>query len=85
MKKYCLSEASFLDPARYRICISGNLDEHWSDYCGGMAIIQLRDAKRSPMTILTGQLADQSALIGVLNSLHDIGYPILLVEYIGEG
>ena len=85
MKIYHLSGASLLDPARYRICISGNLDEHWSDYCGGMAIKQFRDAKQSPLTILTGRLADQSALIGVLNSLHDIGYPILLVEYVGAG
>ena len=33
-----------------------------------------------PMTTLTGQLIDQSALIGVINSLYDFGYPILLVE-----
>lgn len=85
MTIYRLSGANLLDPARYRICISGSLDEHWSDYCSGMAIKQLKDGKRSPMTILMGRLADQSALIGVLNSLHDIGCPILLVEYMGPG
>jgi hypothetical protein len=30
-------------------------------------------------------LADQSALIGLLNSLFDIGYPILVVEYLEAG
>ncbi len=64
----------------YRICILGSLDEQWSDYCGGMTIEQVSDPKRAAMTILTGRLADQSALIGVLNALHDIGCPILSVE-----
>ena len=33
------------------------------------------------MTILAGRLEDQSAFVGVLNSLHDIGCSILSVEY----
>ena len=76
---------SLLDPARYRICIVGNLDAHWSDYCGGMTIEQVSDLKRSLMTILTGRLLDQCALIGVLNLLHDLGCLILLVEYVEAG
>ena len=72
---------SILEPAVYRISIQGILDKNWSDYCGGMAIEHEGDPKRYAMTILTGRLADQSALIGVLNSLHDIGCPILSVEY----
>jgi hypothetical protein len=71
---------SLFETALYRISILGNLDENWSDYCGGMTIKHEYDPKRNPMTILMGRLADQSALIGVLNSLHDIGYPIVSVE-----
>ena len=74
--------ASLFEPAMYRICILGNLDQNWSDYCGGMTIEHVSDPKGYAMTILTGRLADQSALIGVLNSLHDIGCPILSVECI---
>ena len=79
MEKY-RPGASLLKPAMYRICIQGTLDKNWSDYCGGMTIEHVSDPKRYAMTILTGRLADQSALIGVLNSLHDIGCPILAVE-----
>ena len=79
------TSASLVDPARYRICILGNLDAHWSDYCGGMMIEQGSDPKRSPMTILTGCLADQCVLIGVLNSLHDLGCLILSVECVEAG
>jgi hypothetical protein len=71
---------SLFEPALYRISILGSLDMHWSDYCGGMTIEHESDPKRSTMTVLTGRLVDQSALLGVLNSLHDIGYPIISVE-----
>jgi hypothetical protein len=73
---------SLLEPAVYKIRIQGILDKNWSDYCGGMTIEHEDDPKQNVMTILMGKLADQSALIGVLNSLHDIGYPILSVEYV---
>ena len=72
--------ASLFEPAMYRICILGTLDKKWSDYCGGMTIEHDILLNQYPMTTLTGQLIDQSALIGVLNSLYDMGCPILLVE-----
>ncbi len=40
----------------------------------------IRNAKGYVTTMLAGQLADQSALIGVLNELHDMGCPIISVE-----
>ena len=80
MEKY-RPGVSLLAPARYRICIWGTLDKNWSNYCGGMTIEHENDPKRGAKTILAGRLADQSALVGVLNSLHDIGCPILSVEY----
>ena len=58
------------------------LDKNWSDYYSGMTIKHEGDPKGYAMTILMGRVADQSALIGVLNSLYDIGYPILSVEYL---
>ena len=75
------SRRSLVEPAMYRISILGTLDKQWSDYCGGMTIEHDIALNQYPMTTLTGQLIDQSALIGVLNSLYDMGCPILLVEY----
>jgi len=74
-----------LEPAVYRIRIQGILNKNWSDYCGGMAIEHEGDPKQHAMSILIGKLADQSALIGVLNALFDIGYTILSVEYLEAG
>ncbi len=50
-----------------------------------MTIEHEGDPKRYAVTILMGRVADQSALIGVLNSLYDMGYPILSVEYLEAG
>jgi len=68
-------------PTLYRVTILGTLDKHWADYYGGMTIEHVKDPKRGATSILTGCLADQAALMGVLNSLYDLGCPILSVEY----
>jgi hypothetical protein len=84
MEKYrpysCMSE-----PATYRICVLGTLDKKWSDYCGGMTIEHNVVLDQYPMSTLTGQLIDQSALIGVINSLYDFGYTLILVECVKAG
>jgi hypothetical protein len=72
--------ASVFEPAMYRICILGTLDKKWSDYYGGMTIENVSDPEHCAMTWLTGRLADQSALVGVVNALYDISCPILMVE-----
>jgi hypothetical protein len=83
MKKIDTASISLTEPAIYRINIFGKLDKNWSDYCGGMTIENESDAQHRARTILTGRLPDQSALIGVLTSLYDIGCPIISVECIG--
>ncbi len=72
--------AGMFEPATYRICILGTLDKQWSDYCGGMTIEHDIMLNQYPVTILTGRLADQAALIGVINSLYDMGCPLVSVE-----
>jgi len=72
--------ASMFEPATYRVSILGTLDKQWSDYCGGMTIEHTIFLQQYPVTILTGLLTDQSALVGVINTLYDFGYPILTVE-----
>ena len=84
MEKY-RPDSSMFEQATYRIGILGTLDKQWSDYYGGMTIEYESVLNQYPMTILTGQLIDQSALVGVINSLYDIGCPILLVECVEAG
>jgi hypothetical protein len=79
MEKY-RPHSSMFEPATYRISVLGTQDKKWSDYCGGMTIEHDIVLDQYPMTTLTDILADQAALIGILNSLYDMCYPIISVE-----
>ena len=72
--------ASMFEPAAYRICITGTLEKSWSDYCAGMKFEHDIVLNQYPVTILTGILVDQAALNGVINTLFDLGCPLLSVE-----
>lgn len=72
-------------PATYRICIQGVLPQMWSDYLDDMLISLTYNADASPVTVLTGRLIDQAALIGVLNNVYDLGYPLLSVVCLNCG
>jgi hypothetical protein len=60
---------------RYRIELESTLDIDWSDWLGGLMLEHTPDGR----TILTGELADQCALHGLLARIRDLGIPLLLV------
>ena len=62
--------------ACYRIKVQGTLSSNWSDYLGGLDI-SVKNEHGSPHTILEGELLDQAALMGVIDSLYNLGYMIL--------
>lgn len=64
----------------YRITVEGSLDEIWTERLGGMQILTRRRAGRKPLTTLRGPVSDQAALLGLINSLYEFGFPLLSVE-----
>jgi hypothetical protein len=73
---------SMKNPARYRIRINGHLDANWLDRLSDMKVITIGEGDTPEMTTLEGRLIDQAALIGVLNTLYDLGLPLVSVEYL---
>jgi hypothetical protein len=71
-------------PANYQIRVQGHLDNSWSDQCWGMHISKRKRAGHVLETTLVGQLRDQAALIGLLNSLYELHLPILSVAHLEE-
>jgi hypothetical protein len=67
-------------PGRYRIRVHGRLSTSWSNRLGEMSITVRQAASRLPITTLTGEVTDQAALMGVLSTLYDMGFPLLKVE-----
>ncbi len=64
------------NPCAYEIRIEGHLTDQWSDWFNGLVINFADDGK----TTLYGTLADQSALLGVLNKIHALNLTILSVK-----
>lgn len=66
--------------ARYVIHVLGYLSEDWSDRLGGVQVRSSREPGEQPVTELSGEFADQAALSGLLNTLYDLGLPLLSVK-----
>jgi len=66
-------ENEHIRPEVYQITILGHLDSTWSEWFDGLTITQVDNGE----TILTGPLADQTALHGVLIKIRDLGLPLL--------
>lgn len=67
---------TFDEQTTYQIRVNGVLDPKWSDWFDSFTIT----AQANGQTLLTGPVADQAALHGLLAKLRDLGLPILLVE-----
>jgi hypothetical protein len=63
-------------PAIYQIRLKGQLDARWTDWFGGMAVDLTEDGD----TLLTGPVADQAALHGLLRKVRDLGIPLASVN-----
>lgn len=57
----------------YEIRLQGHLDARWSDWFDGLTIA-LED---NGNTCLTGPIADQAALHGLLAKIRDLGLPLI--------
>ncbi|MBP1704245.1 MAG: hypothetical protein H6Q38_3352 [Chloroflexi bacterium] len=69
-------------PGFYQIRIVGELDEHWLAHLEGLEISTNPWGKYQKVTQISGWLADQTALSGLLDLLSDLGRVILTVERI---
>ena len=59
----------------YRIRIDGHLDQRWADWFDEMTVSREADGT----TLLRGPVVDQAALHGLLQTIRDLGLPLLSV------
>jgi hypothetical protein len=65
--------------AIYQIRLKGHLGSQWTDWFDGLTITLEEDGD----TLLTGPLADQAALQGLLKKVRDLGIPLVSVCPVG--
>jgi hypothetical protein len=68
-------------PQIYQIRIEGHLGGQWTDWFDGFTITLTENGD----TVLTGPVADQAALHGLLKKVRDLGVPLLSVSHITPG
>ena len=73
-------DISVTTPIVYSICVSGTPETDLFDYVRGMTMTSDTEAGEPPVTILRGQCADQSALVGLLSTLANFHVPIICME-----
>ena len=67
-------------PATYRIDVRGRIPARWRDRLEGMALTECSADVEPLVTTLLGELSDQAALEGVLNTLFALHLPVVSVE-----
>jgi hypothetical protein len=68
----------------YMIRIQGNIDGAFAGWFGPIQIEPEQDAQGRQITRLTGAVADQAALVGLVRHLHGLGIVLLSVDRIGK-
>jgi hypothetical protein len=69
-------------PARYEIRVEGVLDSRWATWFGGLQVVS-----EGEETVISGLLADQPALHGLLAKVRDLGLCLISARRldIGQG
>lgn len=66
-------------PPTYKIQVKGHLDARWAEWFEGMAISNEADGT----CVMSGQVADQAMLHGLLVKIRDLSLPLLTVTQLG--
>ena len=68
------------DNVTYQIVVKGVLDASWSEWFGNLDMAVTEDG----CTVLTGQLADQAALRGILTAIWDLNLIVIAVNRVEQ-
>ncbi len=84
MKSKIEPEFSFIKPAIYKIKVHGHLMNNWTERLGGMQINLTKTKDKSLISIIIGQINDQAALSGILNTLYESHLTIISVNMLKD-
>ncbi len=74
----------FTKAAVYKIKVQGDLPENWSERLGGLQINVERTRDEKPISVLIGEIKDQSALSRVLNTLFELHLSLISVSILKD-
>src|SRR5688500_13502727 len=66
------------EPGRHEIRLKGRLDARWAAWFDGLTVSHESDG----ITVISGPVADQAALHGLLQRVRDLGLPLVSVTQV---
>ena len=66
------------EAGQYEIRLTGHLDARWATWFDGLSVAHEGDGT----TVISGPVADQAALYGLLQRVRDLGLPLVSVTHI---
>lgn len=72
------------DQGKYQIRVQGCIGGRWIHWFEGMTVTFEGEGHDSPITTLTGVVADQAALRGILNRIWDLNLTLISVTRVEE-
>ena len=73
-----MSNEKDIDGTLYYIKVKGNLDPKWADWFEVFTLASGSDGE----TLLSGRVADQAALHGILSKINNLGLHLVLVAQV---
>jgi hypothetical protein len=68
----------------YQVQVEGRISERWAHWFEELAITVCDEEETPGVTTLVGPVADQAALLGLLQKLYTLGLTLLLVRRMEE-
>ena len=79
MKNRRKGKPALNERAAYQVKVQGRLDESWSRWFGEMTITRQGGDDDTSITTITGFVADQSSLRGILSRIWDMNLKLISV------
>ena len=84
MTQHAEPKFSFQNPAVYKIKVQGEIEKSWASKLQGLQINIERSQSKNPVSVLVGQINDQSALSGIMHTLYDMHMTVISVHMLSE-
>jgi len=79
-----LKKVDFYSPTVFLIEVKGKIDKNLSDTLGDLKISHNTIDEKTTVSRLHGEVLDQAALMGILNALYEMRFPIVSLKIISE-
>ena len=79
-----MSKFSFISPAIYKIQVHGDLKASLAERLVGLQITKNNPGDLNSVTLIIGQINDQAALSGILNTLYENHITIISVNLLSS-